>query len=113
MAAFVNSIFSYIVSRFFCSWFRVGRDGLTKLVLLFEVGISPPHDGFRRIGGSIFRASLPTMVGRVCSHYELILSVVSVRTSQDPKVHNAKPSSNASTELDSQTAKNAHKFVSV
>jgi hypothetical protein len=40
----------------------------------------PPHDGLRRMGGSIFGASLPMMVGRVCGHYELTSPVVPVRT---------------------------------
>jgi hypothetical protein len=36
--------------------------------------------GLEGRGGSIFGASLPMMVGRVCGHYELTSPVVPVRT---------------------------------
>src|SRR6266550_2254088 len=40
----------------------------------------PPHDGMRRMGGSICRAPLPLISGRVGGHYELTPPVVPVRT---------------------------------
>jgi hypothetical protein len=38
------------IAHFFRAWFWIGRRRPTRLVLLFEVGMWPPHDGFRRMG---------------------------------------------------------------
>ena len=38
------------IAHFSRAWFWIGRRRPTRLVLLFEVGIWPPHDGFRRMG---------------------------------------------------------------
>src|SRR3954470_19276501 len=40
----------------------------------------PPHDGMRRMGGSICRAPLPLVSGRIGGRYELTPPVVPVRT---------------------------------
>jgi hypothetical protein len=48
-------------------------------VLLFEVGPGCLMMGLEGWGGSIFRAPLPMIVGRVCGHNELTSPVVPVR----------------------------------
>src|SRR5215831_20985057 len=52
----------------------------TRLSLLFEVGVRPPHDGMRRWGGPICGAPLPQISGRISRHYELTPPLVPVRT---------------------------------
>ncbi len=73
----------YFIFLFSSAWFSSGRLCLTELVLLFEVGAGSgrPMMGLEEWGGPIFRASLPTLVGRFCGHYELTPPIVPVRTS--------------------------------
>ena len=55
------------------------------LVLLFEVGTWPPHDGFRRMGRFNLWSALADMVGRICGRYELTSPVVPVRDTVLPE----------------------------
>jgi hypothetical protein len=65
-------------------WFGVDRFRPTELVLLLSevgTGFGRLMMGLEEWGGSIFRASLPTLIGRFCCQYELTSPIVPVRTS--------------------------------
>src|ERR1700730_5213969 len=51
------------------------------LLLLFEVGARPPHDGVRRMERFNLLGALAAQDGRACGHYELTPPIVPVRTS--------------------------------
>jgi hypothetical protein len=53
----------------------------TGLVLLFEVGTWPPHDGIRKMRWFNLIGALANICGRICRRYELTSPIVPVRTS--------------------------------
>jgi hypothetical protein len=59
---------------------RFGSLVNTRLSLLFEVGVRPPHDGMRRMGRPNLSGTLAADCGRISGRYELTPPVVPVRT---------------------------------
>jgi hypothetical protein len=63
-----------------CRGFFAGDCCITELLLLFEVGAEPPHDGIRRMGWHNLSGALAAGWQQSSGHYVLTPPIVPVRT---------------------------------